>query len=337
MTLPLSNYSVGIVGGGAWGTALSVIANRAGSRVILGTRNPNVIHTIEDHRMNDIYLPSVFIDPDIQVTEKFGDVCRSDIVIMAMPSHILRTACILLSDLLNTEVPIVIACKGIERGSLMLMSEVAQSILPHNKIAVLSGPNFADDAAKGLPTATTIASADQELIDKVIYAFGGRLFRPYASDDVIGAQVGGAVKNIIAIACGIAAGKNFGENARAALVTRGFAEIARLTVAKGGKYETLMGLSGLGDLILTCGSVKSRNMSFGLALGQGKSKDEILSGRGRGATEGVFAAESIAKLAKKHDVSMPICEAVYRILYEGADIDRVINELLERPFTSEKE
>ena len=331
-----NNYRVGVIGGGAWGTTLAILANRAGSIVTLGTRNNNVIQSIKDHRSNDIYLPSVFIDPSVTVTDRLEDACRSDIVIMATPSHVLRKACIAISDTLDTNVPVVMACKGIERGSLLLMSEVAQSILLNNPIGIISGPNFAEEAARGLPTATTIASDNKELLDIMTYAIGGRLFRPYLTDDIIGTQIGGAVKNVIAIACGIAIGKEFGENSRAALITRGFTEIARLAVAKGGKYETLMGLSGLGDLLLTCGSTKSRNMSFGVALGRGESKEEILSNRGRTAVEGYVAAESIVKLARKFDLSMPICDAVYRILYEDAPIDRVIEELLERPFVSEK-
>lgn len=326
---------VGVIGGGAWGTALSILANRAGSLVTLGTRNGNVIQSIEEKRSNDIYLPQVFVDPRIRVTGNFGEACRCDVLIMAMPSHVLRSICIAVSDMLAPDVPILLASKGIERGSLMLMSEVCKSILPHNPVGIISGPNFADDAARGMPTATTIACADRKLWDPLMYAIGGRLFRPYMTEDIIGTQIGGAVKNVIAIACGIALGKNFGENAKAALVTRGFAEIARMTLAKGGKYETLTGLSGMGDLILTCCSPKSRNMSFGLAIGQGKTKEEVLGSRGRTATEGVIAAESISKLAKKFGVSMPISEAVYRILYEQAPVDRMIAELLERPFTSD--
>lgn len=329
------NYSVGVVGGGAWGTALSILANRAGSSVMLATRNANVIQSITERRTNDVYLPNIFIDPGIVVTDKLVDICRGDLIVLAVPSHTLRSVCIALSDLLPTNLPIVLASKGIERGSLMLMSEIANSILPHNPVAVISGPNFADESARGLPTATTIACADSALWDMLKHAIGGRLFRPYMSTDIIGAQIGGAVKNVIAIACGIAIGKNFGENARAAIVTRGFTEIARLTVAKGGKYETLMGLSGMGDLILTCGSAKSRNMSFGVAIGQGKPKEEILAIRGRTATEGVIAAESVSKLAKKLNVHMPISDAVYRIIYENAPVDQVIEELLERPFSQE--
>ncbi len=326
---------VGIIGGGAWGTALSILANRAGSAVTLATRNENVLQSIAEHRTNDIYLPSVFIDPGIAVSDKMIDVSRSDLLIVAVPSHVMRSVCIIASDLLAPNVPVLLASKGIERGSLMLMSEVASAILPRNPIGIISGPNFADESARGLPSATTIACADTAQWDLLMYAIGGRLFRPYMTTDIIGTQIGGAVKNVISIACGIAIGKNFGENARAALVTRGFTEMARLALAKGGKYETLMGLSGLGDLILTCGSIKSRNMSFGVSIGQGKSKDELLAQRGRTATEGVVAAESVSKLAKKFGVSMPICEAVYRILYENAPVDKVIQGLLERPFTQE--
>ena len=333
--MSITQYRVGVIGGGAWGTALSILANRAGSRATLATRNSNVAQAIREKRCNEIYLPQAFVDPGIAVTERLGDACRGDLLVMAMPSHVLRSICIAISDELPPDLPVLIASKGIERGSLMLMSEVVQAILPKNPVAVLSGPNFAEEAARGLPTATTIACADESLWELLTYAIGGRLFRPYMTTDIVGAQLGGAVKNVIAIACGIALGKNFGENARAALVTRGFTEMARLALAKGAKYETLMGLSGLGDLILTCGSAKSRNLSFDIAIGQGKTKREILAGRGRTATEGVLAAESVSKLAKKFDVSMPICDGVHRILSDNAEVDQVIQELLERPFTND--
>ena len=330
-----THYKVGVIGGGAWGTALSILANRADSEVTLCTRNLNVIQAIQERRTNDAYLPGVFIDPAITLTDKLIDICRHDLIILAAPSHTMRSVCIALSDLLPTNIPIMIACKGIERGSLMLMGEIAKSILPKNPLSVISGPNFADEAARGLPTATTIACAEQQHWDMLVQAIGGRLFRPYLTTDIVGAQIGGAVKNVIAIACGIAIGKNFGENARAAIVTRGFMEMARLTIAKGGKHETLMGLSGMGDLILTCGSTKSRNMSFGMAIGQGKNKDEVLLSRGRTATEGVIAAESVHKLAKKLGVAMPITEAVYHILYENSDVHQTVDSLLGRPFGAE--
>lgn len=333
--MTVSYHNVCVIGGGAWGTALAVLTNRAGSKVTLMTRNLNVIQSIQERRVNESYLPGIFLDPSIDVTDKLNDLNQYDVIILAMPSHTVRSACISLSDLLPPHIPIMIASKGIERGSLLLMGEVARSILPQNPIAIISGPNFADEAAKGMPTATTIACRDEKLWDMLTHAVGGRLFRPYLTTDIIGAQIGGAVKNVIAIACGIAIGKGYGENARAAIVTRGFAEIARLTQAKGGSHETLMGLSGMGDLILTCGSTKSRNMSFGMSMGQGRQKDDILAGRGRMATEGVIAAESVYKLAHKLGVAMPITEAVYRIIYEDMPVNQMVEALLGRPFVSE--
>jgi len=336
MTTPNDKaHKVGVIGGGAWGTALAVLANRAGSRVSLYTRNHNVIHAIEDHRNNDIYLPGIYISPEISVSSSPQQVCDADLVVIATPTNYVRSVCIIISDQLKAETPLLIASKGIERGSLMMMSEVVRSVLPGNPIAIISGPNFADEAARGLPTATTIACEDKSQWDLLTYTMGGKLFRPYLTDDVIGTQIGGAIKNVIAIACGIVEGRGMGENAAAAVVTRGFAEMARLAVARGGRYETLMGLSGLGDLLLTAGSPKSRNMSFGLAVGQGKNVKELLEARGRVATEGVLAAESVMKIARKYDVSMPICNAVYRVLYEEATVDDVVKSLLERPFSVE--
>ncbi len=328
--------SVGVIGGGSWGTALAISINRSGSRVTLATRNANVIASVNERRMNDIYLPGIFIDPSITVTDDLRVACASDILIMAVPSHCMRSACIALSDLLSAKAPVVIGSKGIERGSLLLMSEVVSSVLPSNPVAVLSGPNFATEAARGKPTATTIACANEEIGHQLIYAIGGKLFRPYYTDDVIGTQIGGAVKNVIAIACGIAIGKELGENARAALITRGFAEMARLCLAKGGRYETLTGLSGLGDLILTCSSFQSRNTAFGMSLSQGRPAEEVLVNEGRGVIEGAVTAESVTKLAAKYAIDMPISQAVHRILSENADIDEAIQVLLDRPFSHEK-
>ncbi|MEZ5691515.1 MAG: NAD(P)H-dependent glycerol-3-phosphate dehydrogenase [Rickettsiales bacterium] len=330
-----NNCRVGVIGGGAWGTALSIIANRAGSKVTLATRNANVVSSINRMRSNEIYLPSIFIDPNIEISNQFVDACKGDIVILAAPSYCLRTVCISISDMLPADVIVMVASKGIERGSLMLMSEVVGTILPSNPVAIISGPNFADESARGQPTATTIACENHDLWDILMYGIGGRLFRPYMTDDIIGTQIGGVVKNVIAIACGIAVGKEMGQNTQAALVTRGFAEMSRLAIAKGGKYETLMGLSGLGDLLLTCGSEKSRNMSFGKEIGKGNSIDELFSNRGRTALEGVVSSESVHNLARKYNISMPICEAVYSIVHEDAPVERVINELLERPFVTE--
>jgi glycerol-3-phosphate dehydrogenase (NAD(P)+) len=328
-------YKVGVIGGGAWGTALAILANRAGSTTALYTRNTNVIQQIETRRTNDIYLPGVYIAPEIKVTSSTREVCDCDLLIIATPTNHVRSVSIAISDQLRAQTPILIASKGIERGSLMLMSEVVKAVLPGNVPGIISGPNFADEPARGMPTATTIACEDKSQWDLITYALGGKLFRPYFTDDVIGTQIGGALKNIIAIACGIAHGRGLGENAAAAIVTRGFAEMARFAVARGGRAETLMGLSGLGDMLLTCGSTKSRNMSFGVAIGQGKNIKEVLEARGRTATEGVVAAESIVKLARKYEVQMPICQAVYRVLYEGITVDEAMENLLERPFSVE--
>lgn len=330
-----ARYSVGVIGGGSWGTALAIAANRAGSRVCLATRNKNVFEAIHEKRVNDIYLPGSFIDPAIEVSDDLAHSCRNDVVIMAMPSHCVRSACIAISDFIDPSIPLIVGSKGVERGSLLFMSEVVASVLPGNPLAVISGPNFAAEVAAGKPTATTVACAQDGTGEMVVYAIGGRLFRPYLTDDVIGTQVGGVVKNVIAIACGIAEGKGLGENARAGIITRGFAEMVRLALAKGGRLETLTGLSGLGDLVLTCSSATSRNMSLGIAIGHGLRPDEVIQGEGRGVLEGAMSAESVVKLARKFSIEMPISEAVHSILSEQAGVEETVGRLLERPFAPE--
>ncbi len=332
-----SKTSVGVIGAGAWGTALAILANRAGSDVKLWSRNETVINNIRSRRINEAYLPDCFVDPSIQITSDLAEVAKSQLLILSVPSQSVRTICISLSDLIEPSRPIIISSKGIERGSLALMSEVVQSILPSNPVAVISGPNFANEAAAGLPTATTLACLDPVLGEQITYAIGGKLFRPYLTNDIIGAQIGGAVKNVAAIACGIAAGKEFGENARAALITRAVAEMGRLARVKGGRQETLLGLSGIGDLMLTCSSLKSRNMSLGYSLGQGKSIKELLPGNMHGLTEGVVTADSIYELSMKLGLTMPISMAVYNILKQNVTVDEGIMDLLGRPFAAEAE
>lgn len=326
---------VGVLGAGAWGTALAILANRAASRVTLWTRNANVIESITERRNNEVYLPGLYLDPAITVTDNPAEVCDCDILILCIPAQSIRSMCISISDLLPSTVPLVIATKGIERGSLKLMSELISTLLPANPIAILSGPNFADEAARGLPTATTIACADHSLGERLMYALGGKLFRPYLTDDVVGTQIGGAVKNVIAIACGIAAGYEMGENARAALITRGLAEMVRLCNAKSGKYQTLMGLSGIGDLMLTCSNIKSRNMALGVELGKGAAVEEVLSRPRMGVTEGVATSESVTQLAQGLGVNMPICDAVNGILQGKLSMKKTIHKLLDRPFSTE--
>jgi len=336
MTQKIKNNKVGVISAGAWGTALAIAANRAGSEVTLYTSNPNVLESITNKRINDVYLPGIFIEPNIKITADLGEICKNNIIILSIPSQHIRSMCIKLSDQIDTDTILVIATKGIERGSLALMSDVVSSILPQNPVAILGGPNFAIEVAKGLPTATTIACRNEQTADKIIYAIGGKYFRPYNSDDLIGTQIGGAIKNVIAIACGIAIGRGFGENARAALITRGIAEMGRLCAAKGGRQETLMGLSGLGDLMLSCSSEVSRNMSLGIEIGkQEKTAKQIIDNRKKGLAEGVATADSASELAKKIGVSMPICQTVREILYEERNIDEAISSLLERRFVAE--
>lgn len=326
---------VGVIGAGAWGTALAVLANRASSRVTLWTRNTSIIDSIKTRRYNDVYLPGVFMDPAIEVTDDLSVACKCDVLILCVPSQSLRSTCIAISDQLSPNVPLLIATKGIERGSLLMMSELVSTILEENPIAILSGPNFADEAAKGLPTATTIACEDPVLGERLMYVMGGKLFRPYLTDDIIGTQIGGSVKNVIAIACGIVLGSNLGENAKAALITRGLAEMARLCIAKHGQYQTLMGLSGIGDLILTCNSTKSRNMSLGLELGQSQNIEQVLNKTRFGVTEGVATAESVTHMAQNLGVSMPICSAVNGILHGHYTVKEAIHKMLDRPFSAE--
>lgn len=327
---------IGVVGAGAWGTALAILARRAGAEVTLWSRNQSVVDAVERARTNAVYLPDIYIDPSIAVTTELSRVCTADALLLVVPSQSMRSIAIAMSDLVGAHIPLIICTKGIERGSLALMSEVVSSILPENPVAVLSGPNFADEAASGKPTATALACADAIMGDKLAYAVGGRMFRVYGNQDLMGTQIGGAVKNVIAIACGIATGRGMGENARAALITRGMAELQRLCLAKGGRIDTLMGLSGIGDLLLTCTSQKSRNMALGVAIGEHGTVDDALRHKKRGITEGVFTAESVTELAHKLGVQMPICTAVHKILHQHAAVEETVRELLARPFTHEE-
>jgi glycerol-3-phosphate dehydrogenase (NAD(P)+) len=336
MTLS-ADTQVGVIGAGAWGTALAMLANRAGSQATLWTRNTQVIESIKTTRENVQYLPDMFIDPAIEVTDDLQRMSRMDILIISIPAQSLRTVAISLSDIVPANVPLILATKGVERGSLMLMSEVVQSILPHNPYAILSGPNFAREAAAGLPTASALATHSAAAAEKISFALGGKFFRLYTNEDPVGTQIGGAMKNVLAIAAGIVEGRGMGENARAALITRGLAEIVRLARAKGGQEDTLMGLSGLGDIMLSCNSVRSRNYALGVRLGQnaGREVATFLTSRAGGLTEGVATADSVTQLARKLGVTMPIAFGVYDILAGQSDIDSAIAKLLERPLGSE--
>ncbi len=325
---------IGILGGGAWGTALAATALRAGSAVTLWAREPDVVRAINERGENPLYLPGIALDRAMRAVSDPCDALAVDCLLLVVPAQYVRQTLDGIKGRLAASVPVVIAAKGIECGTGATMGEVVGACLPAQPIAVLSGPTFAAEVARGLPTAVTLAADDRALADRVIALLGTPSFRLYRGDDPVGAEIGGAVKNVLAIACGIVGGRSLGENARAALITRGLAEMTRLAVAKGGQARTLMGLSGLGDLTLTCSAMQSRNFSLGFALGQGGRLHEILAGR-QSVAEGVASAAAVNALAAKLGIDMPIVAAVQGILFENAGIDETIATLLARPFRAE--
>jgi glycerol-3-phosphate dehydrogenase (NAD(P)+) len=326
---------IAVIGAGAWGTALAQTARRAGRRVKLWARKDEVVEQINRNSRNPTFQPRLVLDAGIVATPELGEaVDGAEAVLLVVPAQYLRAMAAQLAGVLAAGTPIVICAKGIERMSGQLMSSVVADDCRGMPIAVLSGPTFAIEVARGLPTAVTLATADAALGQRLVAALGTRSFRPYLSDDPIGAQIGGAVKNVIAIACGIVEGRQLGENARAALMTRGLAEMMRLGARLGAKRDTLMGLSGLGDLALTCNSDLSRNMSLGIAIGEGKSLAQAQAGK-RSVAEGVDGAAAVRALADKLEVDMPIAFAVDAILHHGAAISDTIDRLLARSFKVE--
>jgi glycerol-3-phosphate dehydrogenase (NAD(P)+) len=334
----IEHQRIGVVGGGAWGTALAMTARRAGREVLLWARETEVVEAIRTTHRNPVFLPGIDLaagaGPAIAATGSLADLAWADAVLMVVPAQHLRAVSTALAGQLRAATPIVLCAKGIETGTGAMMTEIAASALPGHPVAVLSGPTFAAEVAAGLPTAITLAATDQELGRQLIGALGTRVFRPYLSDDPIGCEIGGAVKNVLAIACGIVLGRAMGDNARAALITRGLAEMTRLALARGGRAETLMGLSGLGDLTLTCTGLQSRNMSLGRELGAGRRLADILAER-RSIAEGVDTAAAVAALARNLGVEMPIVAAVDAILHHGADVTQTVIALLDRPFRTE--
>ncbi|HEY1260661.1 MAG TPA: NAD(P)H-dependent glycerol-3-phosphate dehydrogenase [Stellaceae bacterium] len=324
-----------IVGGGAWGTALAIVAARAGSVPVIWARDPSIVTAIEERHENPVYLPEIGLDPAIAARHDFGTaLAEAEAVLLAVPAQSLRSVLTALAVHLPAGLPLLHCAKGIEAGSLATMSEIGREILPASPFAVLSGPSFAVEIARGLPAAVTIASHDAALARAFTTALAGDRFRPYLSDDPIGAEIGGAVKNVLAIACGMILGRGFGDNARAALITRGLAEMIRLGLAKGGRAETFAGLSGIGDLVLTCSAVQSRNYALGLALGRGATLGEVLTAR-HTTVEGVATAAAVVELAHRLGVEMPISEAVDTVLHRGFSIDAMADRLLRRPHRTE--
>lgn len=324
----------GVIGAGAWGTALAQVCARAGLRVTLQAREPEVVESIAARRENTLFLPGVVLEPQIAAVSDMAGLASCDLILAVAPAQHLRSALKALAPHLRSGVPVVLCAKGVEQGTLKLMSEVATEVLPAAPLAVLSGPSFAGEVARGLPTAVTLACEDEALGRRIIEAIAIPAFRPYLAADMIGAEAGGAVKNVLAIACGIVEGKGLGRSAHAALITRGFAELTRLAMALGAKAETVAGLCGLGDLVLTCSSPQSRNMSVGLALGGGMTLAEALAGK-LSVAEGVASAPAVRDLAARLGVEMPICQAVAAILAGDAEVDAAIAGLLSRPLKSE--
>lgn len=327
--------TAGVIGAGAWGTALAQVAGRAGLKVLLQAREPEVVESIRARRVNEAFLPGIVLDDHVSVTSDLADLGACDLILAVPPAQHMRSTLTAFAPHHRPGVPVVLCSKGIERGSLKLMTDVLAETLPAAPAAVLSGPSFAGEVARGLPSAVTLACADEALGEALMETLSAPAFRPYLANDLIGAEVGGAIKNVLAIACGMAEGRGLGRSAHAALITRGFAEMTRMGVALGGRAETVAGLCGLGDLVLTCSSPQSRNMSLGLALGQGQTVEQALAGK-RSVAEGYESAPAVRELAAKMGVDMPISLAVAALLSGETTVEAVIDDLLSRPLKSER-
>jgi len=325
---------VGVIGGGAWGTALAQVCARAGLEPLLWAREAEVVEGVNARHENSLFLAGVALDAGVRATGDYADLAGSDFVLAVPPAQHLRSTLTAFAPHAPKGAPIVLCSKGVEQGSLKLMTEVLAEALPDAPAAVLSGPSFAGEVARGLPTAVTLACPDEALGRRLAEAIATPTFRPYLATDMVGAEAGGAVKNVLAIGCGIVEGRGLGRSAHAALITRGFAELTRLAVALGGQAETVAGLCGLGDLVLTCSSPQSRNMSVGLALGKGITLEEALAGK-LSVAEGVASAPAVRELARKLGVETPICEAVAAILAGEVGVDDAIRGLLSRPLREE--
>ncbi len=324
--------AIGIVGAGAWGTGLAQAAARAGRRVLLFARDPEVVRSIRAQRIHPRHLREMTLEPAIEATGDLARLAAADALLLTVPAQTLRAVTGALGP---GRAPLVICAKGLETTTGLRLSEVVRESAPERPVAVLSGPNFAREVALGLPAAATLGCADAALGRALAEALSGASFRVYWTDDVIGVEVGGAVKNVLAIAAGIVAGRGLGENARAALITRGLAELARLGEALGGRRETLMGLAGLGDLILSASSLTSRNMAFGHAIGGG-ADPQALRARPGPLVEGVFTAAAVTRVASERGIELPICTAIDAILSGRLGIADALEALMRRPLKMER-
>jgi len=323
---------VAILGAGAWGTALANAAAAAGRAVTLYARDPAVAAEIARSRTNAAKLPGIAVAPAIVATNSLGVVSDADIVLLTVPTASLRELAGAIASMIRPGTALVACAKGIERGSSCFVTEIIAAAAPLAEPAILSGPSFAPDVGRGLPTAITLGAAGEALAKNLAAALSSPALRLYHSTDVRGVEIGGAAKNVLAIAAGIVVGRGLGASAQAATITRGFAELARLGRAYGARPETLMGLSGLGDLVLTCSSPQSRNYSYGVALGRGRRPTEL---RNAPLAEGVFTAPVLVEIARKKGVEMPIAEAVGAILSNRINVEEAISALLSRPLKAE--
>jgi glycerol-3-phosphate dehydrogenase (NAD(P)+) len=322
---------IAVLGGGAWGTALALTCARAGRNVMLWEYEPGNAASLEKKRESR-FLPGVRVDNEIKVTRDLGDTANSDAILLVVPAQAVRSVVTSLASLVAKHTPLIACAKGIEHGTHKFMTEIITECAPVAVPAILSGPSFAVDVARGMPTAVTVAASDGKIALDLAHALSAGTFRPYHSTDVRGVELGGATKNVLAIAAGIVTGKGLGASASAALTTRGFAELVRFGKACGARTETMMGLSGLGDLILTCGTPQSRNFSCGVALGKGEKPDTAAHGK---LAEGIFTAPVLLEMAREKNVEMPISVAVAAVLSGKLSVDEAIESLLTRPLKSE--
>jgi glycerol-3-phosphate dehydrogenase (NAD(P)+) len=315
-----------VIGAGAWGTALALLCARAGNSVTIFARDPMVVDEINHRQRNRKFLPQCTFDVAIKASIHLEDVAQKDVYVLAVPAQQNRGAIQSFASIIPATSPMILTSKGIEQSTLFFMSEVLASEVPNQPVAVLSGPNFSTEIAQSLPAAATLAVMPG--CEDLINIFATQNFRPYLSYDMMGVQVAGAVKNVLAIASGMVTGAGLGENARAALITRGMAELIRLGLAKGGQMDTFLGLSGYGDVLLTCTSLQSRNMAFGYSLSQEVQRNDTLK-------EGVFTAQTIVDLSEKYEVEMPICSSVYKVISGASDIPTELAALMARPLQKE--
>ncbi len=324
--------TVGVIGGGAWGTALANAVASSGKAVALWMRDPEAAAEAELSRSNGRYLPGVRLLDAIGVTSNPQTLAGAETVLLVVPTQGIRAALESFAGMLPDTTPLVVCAKGIERGSNLFPSEIVRELRPAAPIAALSGPSFAADVARGLPTAVALASSDDDLARQLATDLSGPALRVYHGTDVRGVEIGGAAKNVLAIAVGIVEGRRLGESAKAAATARGFAELLRFAGAYGGRPATLMGLSGLGDLVLTCGSAQSRNFSLGLRIGAGTPAGEAGAGK---LAEGAFTADALVDLARRRNVEMPIAEAVAAVLSGTRTVDEAVESLMTRPLKAE--